>query len=256
MPKLSLVVPVYNEERRLAEVIETLMKSPCPIEREWIFVDDSSKDRSLDILKKLALKYSFRILEQKTNQGKGAAVIRGFQEATGDIIMIQDADFEYDPNDIVPLLDPILAGKADVVFGSRFKKSGFQVHRTYHYFVNRFLTTLSNLLSGVYLTDMETCYKVFRADLLKPMQLKSKRFGIEIELTAYISKARTRIYELPISYFPRTRLQGKKINWKDGVAALWHLVRFNQFVAFHEAFSSQLPSRYLPDSLKERQPSP
>jgi glycosyltransferase involved in cell wall biosynthesis len=240
---LSLVVPVYNEERQLESVIHGLMASPCPIQREWIFVDDCSRDGSLAILKRLQSQYGYRLIEQKPNQGKGAAVIRGIQEAAGDLIMIQDADFEYDPGDVPALLEPLLQGKADVVYGSRFKKSAMQVHRTYHYFVNRFLTVVSNLLSGIYLTDMETCYKVFRADLLKSMQLKSLRFGIEVELTAYLAKARVRIYELPISYFPRTRLQGKKINWKDGVAALWHLVRFNLLVETDEAFKG-LPERY------------
>jgi glycosyltransferase involved in cell wall biosynthesis len=244
-PLLSIVVPVYNEARQLAEVIEMLMKSPCPLEREWIFVDDCSHDGSLPILKELQPKYGYRVIEQNPNQGKGAAVIRGFKEATGELIMIQDADFEYDPNDVPPLLEPLIHGRADVVYGSRFKKSAPQVHRTYHYFVNRFLTMLSNLLSGIYLTDMETCYKVFRADLLKPMQLKSNRFGIEVELTAYIAKTRARIHELPISYYPRTVLQGKKINWKDGVAALGHLIKFNWMTPPDEAFD-RLPARYLP----------
>lgn len=241
--KISVIVPVYNEAAQLESVIETLMASPCPIEREWIFIDDSSKDQSLEILRQLQPKYGFRLIEQKPNQGKGAAVIRGIREATGDLIMVQDADFEYDPNDVPALLQPLIDGKADVVYGSRFKKSAFQVHRTYHYFVNRFLTVVSNLLSGIYLTDMETCYKVFRADLVKAMNLQSRRFGIEVELTAYIAKARPRIYELPINYYPRTRLQGKKINWKDGVAALLHLWRFNCAVSAEEAFTN-LPERY------------
>lgn len=240
---LSVVVPVFNEEPQLAKVIALLMASPCPLEREWIFVDDCSRDRSLEILRALSKEYSFRILEQESNQGKGAAVIRGIQAARGDFIMIHDADFEYDPSDIPPLLIPLIDDKADVVYGSRFKKSAHQVHRTYHYFVNRWLTILSNLFSGIYLTDMETCYKIFRADLLKSMRLTSHRFGIEVELTAYVAKVRTRIFELPISYFPRTYLQGKKINWKDGVAALFHLVRFNFFVSAEQAFP-ELPERY------------
>ncbi len=247
MAKLSVVVPVYNEERHLAQIVEFLMKSPCPIEREWIFVDDCSKDRSLEILKELQPRHGYRLLEQIPNQGKGAAVIRGIREATGDFILIQDADYEYDPRDVPALLQPLLEDRADVVYGSRFKKSAMQVHRTYHYFVNRLLTVLSNLLSGIYLTDMETCYKVFRADLLKSMNLRSARFGIEVELTAYVAKVRPRIYELPISYFPRTYLQGKKISWKDGVAALGHLLRFNWFTPVEEAFPT-LPERYSPHS--------
>ena len=243
MALLSLIVPVYNEETNLPRFIEYLMSVPCPVPRECIFVDDHSSDGSLGVLNALAPRYGFQVIEQVPNQGKGASVIRGIQEAKGDIIMIQDADFEYDPREIPSLIQPILDGKADVVFGSRFRQGSMQVHRTYHYFVNRYLTVLSNVLSGIYLTDMETCYKVFRADLLKAMRLKSQRFGIEVELTAYVAKARARIYEIPISYFPRTRLEGKKINWKDGLAALAHLVRFNVFTPVEDAFRD-LPFSY------------
>lgn len=253
MPKLSLIVPVYNEEDQLENVISNLMKCPCPIEREWIFVDDCSRDRSYEILQKLSSQYNFKVFKQAQNQGKGAAVVRGIKEATGDYIVIQDADFEYDPNDIPKLVEPLMEDRADVVYGSRFKKSSYQVHRTFHYFVNRFLTMLSNLMSGIYLTDMETCYKVFRADLIKAMNIKSQRFGIEVEVTAYISKARARVYELPISYYPRTRLQGKKINWRDGVAALFHLIRFNFFVSNEEAFDN-LPPKYQPDIGRTNKP--
>lgn len=241
--KLSLVVPVYNEVKNLRDVIPLLYSVPLPVESEWIFIDDKSTDGSLEVLRELSIKYPMKLLEQEKNQGKGAAVIRGFKEATGDLIMIQDADFEYDPKDIPKLVEPFLNNQADVVYGSRFKKTAVQVHRTYHYFVNRFLTLVSNLFSGIYLTDMETCYKIFRADLLKSMQLQSQRFGIEVELTAYLGKVRARIFELPISYFPRTRLQGKKINWKDGVAALRHLVHFNFFVSEKEMFVN-LPKKY------------
>ncbi len=242
--KLSLIVPVYNEEMHLRKVIPFLYSIRLPLETEWIFVDDKSTDQSLNIMEELAKTYPMTILKQEINQGKGAAVIRGFSAATGDIIMIQDADFEYHPKDIPGLLEPILKDEADVVYGSRFKKNAIQVHRTYHYFVNRFLTLVSNLFSGIYLTDMETCYKVFRADLLKSMNLTSKRFGIEVELTAYLGKIRARIQELPISYHPRTQLQGKKINWKDGVAALKHLLYFNFFVSRESAFKN-LPDKYL-----------
>jgi glycosyltransferase involved in cell wall biosynthesis len=243
--KLTLVVPVFNEARQLRDVVPFLYGQRFPVQTEWVFVDDCSTDGSLEILRELSNTYPMKLIEQKTNQGKGAAVIRGFQEATGDLILIQDADFEYHPKDIPALLEPILNDEADVVYGSRFKKSGIQVHRTYHYFVNRLLTVLSNLMSGIYLTDMETCYKVFRADLLKSMNLVSRRFGIEVELTAYLGKARVRICEVSISYFPRTRLQGKKINWKDGVAALRHLVYFNFLVDQKKAFRN-LPFKYLP----------
>jgi len=220
------------------------MNSPCPLEREWIFVDDCSKDNSLSILENLQKKYDYILIKQIANMGKGAAIATGIKVATGDLIMIQDADFEYTPHDIPTLLGPLILNEADVVFGSRFKRSGQQVHRTYHFYVNRFLTVLSNLFSGIYLTDMETCYKIFRSDLIKSMNLTSKRFGIEVELTAYLAKTTARIFELPIRYFPRTSLQGKKINWKDGVAALFHLIRFNFLVSNERAFNG-LPSKYL-----------
>jgi glycosyltransferase involved in cell wall biosynthesis len=245
MPTLSLIVPVYNEARQLEDVVRLLYKTQFPCEREWIFVDDCSKDNSLEILERLAKEFPMRIIKQNPNQGKGAAVIRGIREATGDLVMIQDADFEYDPSDVPGLLEPLLSGKADVVYGSRFKKSANQVHRTYHYFVNRFLTMLSNMFSGIYLTDMETCYKIFRREIIQSMKLRSQRFGIEVELTAYLGKIRTRVYELPISYYPRSYLQGKKITWKDGFAALGHILRFNWFTSYEDAFSG-LPDRYLP----------
>jgi len=244
MPLLSIIVPVYNEEAELSRLIDLFMGVTLPIEREWIFIDDKSSDGSLSILQSLAGKYAFRVIAQDKNQGKGAAVIRGLKEARGDIIMVQDADLEYDPHEIPALLEPILAGKADVVYGSRFKHSTLQVHRTYHYFVNRLLTFLSNLLSGIYLTDMETCYKVFRSDLIQAMNLRSRRFGLEVELTAYIAKTRARLYELPISYYPRTQLDGKKINWKDGLAALYHLFYFNFLTPPSAAFRA-LPEKYL-----------
>lgn len=247
--KISIIVPVFNEETHLRNVFEYLMKSPSNIEREFIFVDDCSKDKSLEILKELNLTHSFKLIKQDKNQGKGAAIIRGIKECTGDIIMIQDADFEYDPWDVPKLIEPIIDNRADVVFGSRFKKNAPQIHRTYHYFVNRFLTTVSNLFSGIYLTDMETCYKIFRADLIKSMNLESNRFGIEVEFTAYIAKTSARIFELPVHYYPRTTLQGKKINWKDGVAALIHLFKFNFLRNYDEAFSN-LPDRYNPNRSK------
>jgi glycosyltransferase involved in cell wall biosynthesis len=245
-PVLSIVVPIYNEGGHLAEVMEYLLSSYCPVSREWIFVDDGSTDDSLSILNKFAEKESVRVIEQKTNQGKGAAVIRGIKEARGELIMIQDADFEYDPEDVPSLLQPLLDNRADVVFGSRFRPNTAQVHRTYHYLVNRILTLMSNLLSGIYLTDMETCYKIFRSDLLKSMQLKSNRFGIEVELTAYLAKTAARIVELPIHYYPRTKLQAKKIGWKDGVAALFHLIRFNMITDSSSAFKD-LPRAFDPE---------
>jgi len=249
MSKLSIIVPVYNEAPHLEKVLTYLFKSTCPIEREWIIVEDCSSDDSLKVLTSLKSKMDFTLIEHKSNEGKGAAIRDALKVATGDLVMIQDADFEYDPADVPTLLEPLLNRSADVVYGSRFRQSAFQVHRTYHYFVNRILTILSNLLSGIYLTDMETCYKVFRSDLIKPMQIKSKRFGVEIELTAYVAKTAARLYELPIRYYPRTKLQGKKINWKDGVAALFHLVRFNLIESRENAFID-LPRFYLPSELR------
>jgi glycosyltransferase involved in cell wall biosynthesis len=219
------------------------MSVSFPYEREWIFIDDKSTDGSLALLQNLATQNGFRVIAQETNQGKGAAIRRGLMEAKGDVVVIQDADFEYSPNELPSLVQPIAEERADVVYGSRFKQSSPQVHRTYHYFVNRFLTILSNLCSGIYLTDMETCYKAFRTDLLKSMNLESDRFGVEVELTAYVAKTRARIFEVPISYYPRTRLEGKKINWKDGLAALYHVLYYNFYRSFNESFHN-LPDRY------------
>lgn len=243
MALLSIIVPIYNEERHLSQVLPTLFDAPCPIDREWILVDDCSTDASRKIIQSFESQYPMKAIFLEKNRGKGAAVRVGIEQAKGDLIMIQDADFEYDPCDVPSLLQPFLDGKADVVYGSRFKPNTSQVHRTYHYYVNRFLTISSNLLSGIHLTDMETCYKIFRADLLKAMSLKSNRFGIEIELTAYIAKTKARIFELPIHYYPRTHLQGKKITWRDGVAALAHLVRYNWGTSARDAFGA-LPPRY------------
>lgn len=247
--KLSIIVPVFNEASHLEDVIHLLLSSPCPIDRQWIFVDDSSTDNSFEILNRLQPEYGYELHKLPKNSGKGSAIRHGLKFITGDFVMIQDADFEYDPSDVPKLVTPLIENKADVVFGSRFKKSANQVHRTYHYFINRFLTVLSNLFSGIYLTDMETCYKLFRRDLISAMNLSSCRFGIEIELTAYVAKTRARIWELPISYYPRTKLHGKKINWKDGVAALFHLVRFNFQTELSEAYT-HLPEQYWPERLR------
>jgi glycosyltransferase involved in cell wall biosynthesis len=245
-PVLTVIVPVYNEARHLPAVLDRLFASPCPIKREWIFVDDASTDGSDAVLEELAAPRAARFIRRPVNGGKGTAIRDGIAAATGDFILIQDADLEYDPRDVPRLLVPLLADEADVVYGSRFRRERPQVHRTAHFLINRTLTALSNILSGIYLSDMETCYKVFRADLLKAMNLRSNRFGFEVESTAYISKVRVRIHEIPISYFPRTRLAGKKITWRDGVAALGHLVVYNLLTDERRAFT-QLPDRYRPD---------
>lgn len=252
MARLSIIIPVHNEAEHLPEVLPRIRAASCPIEREWIIVDDRSTDASPQILADWVAAHGdeeagMRVLTRPPSAqgGKGISITEGIAVATGDFIIVQDADLEYDPADIPTLLAPLLAGRADVVYGSRFRREGAQVHRTFHYLINRVLTILSNLASGIYLTDMETCYKVFRADLLQAMDLRSPRFGIEIELTANIGKVRARIVELPISYFPRTRLAGKKINWRDGVAALWHMVHFNLLTPIDRAYKD-LPERYRP----------
>ena len=247
-------MPVYNEELHIAEFVDYLMQIRFDVECQFIFIDDGSSDNTALELRRLQETYEFQLILQKTNQGKGAAIRKGFEAATGDFVVIQDADFEYDPNDINILLQPLLRNQCDVVFGSRFKQSSPQVHRTYHYFINRILTQLSNLFSGIYLTDMETCYKVVRRDLLQSMRLKSNRFGIEVELTALIAKTRARIFEIPISYFPRTILQGKKINWKDGVAALFHIIDFNLFSSPAQCFES-LPDKYKTEVFRQNKQS-
>jgi glycosyltransferase involved in cell wall biosynthesis len=244
-PVLTVIVPVYNEARQLPAVLERLFDAPCPIEREWIFVDDASTDGSGALLDELASERG-KVIHCASNGGKGKAIREGIRHATGDYILIQDADLEYDPRDVPRLLAPLLADEADVVYGSRFRRERPQVHRTAHFLINRGLTALSNVLSGIYLSDMETCYKVFRSDLLKAMNLRSNRFGFEVESTAYIAKVRARIHEIPISYFPRTRLAGKKITWRDGVAALGQLVLYNLLTSERQAFTA-LPERYRPD---------
>jgi glycosyltransferase involved in cell wall biosynthesis len=246
---LSLIVPIYNEAPHLERFLDTIdaLDLGDSVEKEFVFVDDCSKDESLSILKGFRFKTSrIKILNQPMNQGKGAALQRGIDEATGSWIVVQDADFEYDCTDLNQLLVPVLAGKADVVYGSRFKKTGTQVHRSFHYLVNRILTVISNGLSGLYLTDMETCYKLFRAEVLQNIVLESRRFGFEPEITAKISRLKLRVHEIGINYFPRNYLEGKKITWKDGVAALWHLVYFNLLADKSKFFRPTLPAHYLP----------
>ncbi len=242
---VSLIIPVYNEAEHLLRFLELIDTLQLPLEKELVIIDDCSTDGSRDILRKFSFTSKVQLIEQEVNQGKGAAIRRGILAASGDIIGIQDADFEYEPKDIPSLLVPLIDGRCDVVYGSRFKKSE-QVHRTLHYAVNRILTILSNFCCGLYLSDMETCYKFFKADVIKNIKLESNRFGFEPEITAKIGKLKLRVRELPISYFPRNYLEGKKITWKDGIAALKHIFHYSFFVSSKDCFLETLPKDYIP----------
>jgi glycosyltransferase involved in cell wall biosynthesis len=226
--KLSVIVPVYNERKTIEEIIRRVQAVDLDLEKEIIVVDDGSTDGTREALQSLALA-ELRVVVHEKNKGKGAALRSGFDRAEGDIILIQDADLEYDPREYPKLLEPILDGRADVVYGSRFLGGPHRVFYFWHYVGNRFLTTFSNMLSNLNLTDMETCYKVLRRDVLQKINLKSPRFGFEPEITVKLAKLRCRIYEVPISYSGRDYAEGKKIGWKDGLAALFHLIRFRFF---------------------------
>lgn len=231
--KLSVVIPIYNEETTLRDILQRVRETP--FEKEIILIDDCSQDRSREILKELEGDEDLKILYHEVNQGKGAALRTGFQHATGDVVLIQDADLEYDPGEYPILLEPIQKGLADVVYGSRFKGARMaRVHLYWHQMANQFLTWLSNMMTNLNLSDMETCYKVFRREVLEGMDLKSNRFGFEPEITAKIARKRldgkrVRIYEVPISYYGRDYAEGKKIGWRDGVAAIGHILRYNLF---------------------------
>ena len=234
---VSLVIPVYNEVHTLAELLRRVAGVDFP--KELVIIDDGSRDGSRELLEAVARdglaaatgaspqnRTDVRVLFQEVNQGKGAALHRGFHEASGDIIIIQDADLEYDPRDIPRVVQPILDGVADVVYGSRFTGTPRRVLYFWHTVVNNALTTLSNMTSGLNLTDMETCYKAFRADVIKSLRLSEKRFGFEPELTAKVAAGRWRIFEVGISYAGRTYEEGKKIGWKDGARALYAILKY------------------------------
>jgi len=226
--KISIIIPVYNEADTIEKLLDTVIEVPMPLKKEIIVVDDGSSDHTPDLLKILAEKYSnLHVFQNRQNRGKGYTLRKGIQFATGDIIVIQDADLEYDPHELPQLIQPIIAGRADVVFGSRFiSSSPKRVLLFWHYLGNKFLTTLSNIFSNLNLSDMETCYKVFRADCLKKIRLAENRFGFEPEVTYKISRIREiRIYEMGISYYGRSYAEGKKIGWKDGFRALYVVLK-------------------------------
>ena len=217
--KISVVIPVYNEIDTIEGILVRV--DQVAIKKEIIVIDDFSNDGTRERLKKIATdKDSVKVIYHSRNRGKGAALRTGFESVTGDIIIIQDADLEYDPNEYPKLLEPILDGRADVVYGSRFIGGPHRVLFFWHYVGNKFLTLISNALTNLNLTDMETCYKVFKSQILRDINLKSNRFGFEPEFTAKVAKKRLRIYEVPISYSGRTYSEGKKITWKDGIVAL------------------------------------
>ncbi len=226
--KLSIVIPVYNERQTIEEVLRRVLDVPLSLEREIVVVDDCSRDGTREWLESYRhplVKVAFH----EVNRGKGAALRTGFDQARGDIILIQDADLEYNPQEYPQLLTPILDGRADVVYGSRFQGGTHRVLFFWHYVGNKFLTTFCNMVSNLNLTDMETCYKVFKKEVLNKIRLKSQRFGFEPEVTIKLSKLRCRIYEVPISYSGRDYSEGKKIGWKDGVAAVMHILRYKFF---------------------------
>ncbi len=235
---LSVVVPVYNEEKTLSTIIEKLLAVPELL--EIILVDDHSTDNSRIVIERLAGENpNIRAVYLESNQGKTAALRAGFVETVGEIVIIQDADLEYDPAEIPGVIYPILGGFADVVYGSRFMvKRAARVLYFYHYVANKCLTYLSNMLTNLNITDVETCYKAFRGDIIRNMTINSSGFGFEIEVTAKVAKLNCALYEVPISYYGRTYEEGKKITWRDGVAASYYVIRYNLFCSRASSFKS------------------
>jgi glycosyltransferase involved in cell wall biosynthesis len=224
--RLSVLIPVYNEQATIALILDQVHS--VPVAKEVICVNDCSTDGTGPILDQLAAAGRIdRLIHHPENMGKGAAIRTALAASTGNVVIVQDADLEYDPADWPALLEPIIAGVADAVFGSRFMGGPHRVLYYWHSVGNAMLTTLSNMFTNLNLTDMETCYKAIRGDLARSLPLTSDRFGFEVEVTARLAKASARIYEVPISYSGRTYAEGKKIGWKDGVAAFWHIIRYN-----------------------------
>ena len=226
--KLSVVIPVYNEAATISKIVDLVRSVDAGMEKEILLVDDCSRDGTREVLEKMGRESSdLKVLFHEVNRGKGAALRTGFAAATGDVVLIQDADLEYDPHEYPRLLQPIVDGHADVVYGSRFLGGG--AHRVvfyWHYLGNRLLTTLSNMTTNLNLTDMEVCYKVFKREVIQGLPLKENRFGFEVEITAKIARRKLKIYEVPISYYGRDYSEGKKIGWKDGFSALRCIVKY------------------------------
>ncbi len=227
--KLSIIIPCYNEKEFLPQLISLVKKSSVE-EKEIILVDDGSDDGTTDIIKSQLEEDVDKVVYHPENRGKGAAIQSALRYVTGDLVIIQDADLEYDPEEYKKLMVPVLEGKADVVYGSRFLGEGpHRVHLFWHYVGNRLLTILSNMFTNLNLTDMETCYKLFRTEIIKGITIRQKGFGIEPEITAKIAKKRCRVYEVGISYYGRSYNEGKKINWKDGFKAIYVILRYGIF---------------------------